>query len=369
MPAMPFPLQGDFEEFRTQCLSLFRELYEERVGGADVGDVFAVNGDVLELQLSPTGGLQKSSNTVRIKLDGTSLSLSANGLRIALAGIVTAMLADLAVTEAKLGNLAVTEGKIGPLAVSEGKMANSAVSQLVLKTDFGTVSTTSESGENLTLPGGEYGFYPQVMWTKTAGTYGTITAQIASAVQPAMDTYVTNIFLVANIVNGGNTTAVALQRYITSSGHDPWIFLKVEKGTNRIISAYEAPDHPCANQRDATELVVKHPFNTYDPDAEDILVVDNEVLDTILPLTAKKNLLKFITQNCIVDDAVRPEYTSREIVKINENPDEPIGEVLKEMPVPEWARAMIGSDIITLERRMVESLPDGVLFKRLRVVE
>jgi hypothetical protein len=114
---VPFPIQGDtLEEVRYQIYELIRTLFEEKIGGADLGDVFAIVGDVLTLVLaSPsgltksgkklaidpistgglqigtdgvsvkvvaTGGVETSASGTGVKLDGTSLTLSADGLRV-----------------------------------------------------------------------------------------------------------------------------------------------------------------------------------------------------------------------------------------------------------------------------------------------
>lgn len=103
-----------------------------------------------------------------------------------------------------------------------------------------------------TLPGGEYGFYPQ---TKLTG--GTIYAQ---------------------------------QRYVTSSGEEHWIFLLVKKGTGEIVSGYSAPDHPMyGNGGDINE--VPHPFHDIKPDEEVIIIT----MDETLALAKEKGKASFLT--------------------------------------------------------------------------
>jgi hypothetical protein len=114
---VPFPIQGEtLEEVRYQIYELIRTLFEEKIGGADLGDVFSIVGDVLTLALATssgltkagnllavdptstgglqvsvdglltkllsTGGLESGATGIEINLDGTSLSLSASGLRV-----------------------------------------------------------------------------------------------------------------------------------------------------------------------------------------------------------------------------------------------------------------------------------------------
>jgi hypothetical protein len=163
------------------------------------------------------------------------------------------------------------------------------------------------------------------------------------------------------------------QRYITSSGHDHWIFLLVDKETKNVISSYQAPDHPSANQSSATELDIPHPFGSYDPEKHEIVVVDNSDLQTMIQKKKQRrangergvSLLQVINENYLIDDTKRPTYQPREIVKINEDPEMPIGNVLKTMKTPDWSKILISSDEITLEQRMVEKLPNDILFKKM----
>ena len=117
MADVPFPLiTDDPESFKSQIWELFRQIYEEKIGGADLGDVFGITNDVLTLVLAAASGLSKSGNVLAISptsdggiqvttsgillkilatggmettasglgisLDGDSLSLSASGLKI-----------------------------------------------------------------------------------------------------------------------------------------------------------------------------------------------------------------------------------------------------------------------------------------------
>jgi len=118
MANVPFPITGEkLEEMRYQIYELIRTIFEEKIGGADLGDVFAIVGDILTLVIATAGGLTKSGNELAvdaystgglqtnsnglsikvlstggletsasgtgIKLDGTTLELSAAGLKIA----------------------------------------------------------------------------------------------------------------------------------------------------------------------------------------------------------------------------------------------------------------------------------------------
>ena len=149
-------------------------------------------------------------------------------------------------------------------SVTEAKLANGAVSQAKLKTSTGSVSTGITNLTNLTLPGGEYGFYPQLQ----APDGVTITAQIAVPLYATA--FVTNIAIAPNYV--GNTV-YARQRYVTSSGEVHWVFILRDKVTKETISMYQAPDHPCFGNG-GKPLLVPHPFGSYDPDKHEIIVIN-----------------------------------------------------------------------------------------------
>lgn len=70
MPEPPFAIteKEEVPGLAQQAGSLIDDLYHERIGGAELGDVFDIGeDDVLALQVSETGGVQKSGNKVSIK--------------------------------------------------------------------------------------------------------------------------------------------------------------------------------------------------------------------------------------------------------------------------------------------------------------
>jgi len=117
MADVPYPITAtDLEDMKRQVWELIRTVYEDRIGGANLGDVFALVGDVLTLTLATvsgltkegnelaietvatggletnadgiqikivtTGGLETDASGLQIKLDGDSLSLSSSGVKI-----------------------------------------------------------------------------------------------------------------------------------------------------------------------------------------------------------------------------------------------------------------------------------------------
>jgi hypothetical protein len=66
------------------------DLYQERLGGANAGDVFAIDNtsDSLTLTLAALGGLQKIAGALSILVDPTGpVSISSNGVDVTLASI------------------------------------------------------------------------------------------------------------------------------------------------------------------------------------------------------------------------------------------------------------------------------------------
>jgi len=131
--------------------------------------------------------------------------------------------------------------QMGADTVGQSQMRDSAIGQAECKTTTGEVST-STSGL-FVLPGGEYGFYPQV---KNTSVGGDCRAQISSG--PVTTSYVAYIYLA--VLTFG--TAYAQQRYFQASppydlgdGEIPlFLFCKINKSTGLVESIYSAPEAP-----------------------------------------------------------------------------------------------------------------------------
>ena len=165
-------------------------------------------------------------------------------------------------------------------SVTQVKIAAAAVGQGQLKSATGAVMGTTG---NLTLPGGEYGFYPQIKGDNT----NTCDIRFLNGVFGF--TYVTNISFL------GTGNYYAQQRYIQASppymiGNKIWghfLFLLRDIATGTVRSAYEAEDPPWAYngaiylpKDDPGRLnEIPHPFADYwqkDPaiDGLEIVMVD-----------------------------------------------------------------------------------------------
>jgi len=175
------------------------------------------------------------------------------------------------------------------------------VPQSGLKTGQGSVSVTSTVGSNVTLPGGEYGFYPQLKSGVWGGYAYPMDAKIGIAL--ASTAYVTNIWLrdVSGVVPGG-IAVNAQQRYVTSSGEVFWVYLLRDKATKKVTSAWASDDHPCMGNG-GKPLVKPHPFNSYDPEKQEIILIN--------PTREQVNAIKLA---CYVDDDDKPDKDFLEVL-------------------------------------------------------
>ncbi len=88
MANVPYPLTAsDLDELKGQVYQLLREIYEDKIGGADLGDVFSLPGDVLTLAIADSSGLTKSGNVLAVNPTSTSgLQVTTTGLGVKLNG-------------------------------------------------------------------------------------------------------------------------------------------------------------------------------------------------------------------------------------------------------------------------------------------
>jgi len=121
-----------------------------------------------------------------------------------------------------------------------------AVGQAQLKSTTGQVSTTT-GPTNFTLPGGEYGFYPQVRTDAAGEAVGAVIALTVTSTS-----FVTNIRL--DNEGAGSFSVYAQQRYIQASppydlgdGEVPLFVFAMIDSLGKIVSTYVAADPPWAN--------------------------------------------------------------------------------------------------------------------------
>ena len=95
MPEQPFPItEKDPAKALQQMMRLLQELFEERIGGANIGDVFTIEADdILTISLGNAGGLEKSASSIVVKIKSTGgLQTNADGISIktkATGGLIT----------------------------------------------------------------------------------------------------------------------------------------------------------------------------------------------------------------------------------------------------------------------------------------
>ncbi|NLO90564.1 MAG: hypothetical protein GX410_01045, partial [Elusimicrobia bacterium] len=171
-----------------------------------------------------------------------------------------------------------------------------------------TAETWVENGQAFAImPSGEYGFYPRIKMSDTSYSYSaTILAGVVDdyyrggmLTLAGFEDYQTMVSIYAS--DPGKTIYV-MQRYVTASGRDWWVFLLVDKGTGDIVRAYSAADHPAYGNGDDFNKI-QHPFAGYDSKTQDIVLVDNATTTELRGLvTEQKSLLTLVHDDYRVGD-------------------------------------------------------------------
>jgi len=234
---------------------------------------------------------------------------------------------------------------------------DASISQAKLKTAVGEVSNSAADRDvHLILPGGEYGFYPQLKcgssdtrFRLAVMGYGEYGGGVIGAHRPGFTSYSTRIYTRVS----GDTIYVR-QRYITSSGQDHWIFLLTDKNTENIISAWEAPDHPAyGNGGNYNQLA--HPFSSYDSAKHKIILLDK---NTALQLkqeakTTGNSILTLINQDYGVDFSQLKEYQPLHSGKYLTQDGEQVMEMVETVP---WYIEVRGLKELTPEEKLNREL-------------
>ncbi len=175
--------------------------------------------------------------------------------------------------------------------------AAGSIGQGQLKTTTGAVSTSDAGHTNLTLPGGEYGFYPNIKMSVTDMQSWSAMIVAKSSTFSGWTSYINNI----SLATGGSGLIYAQQRYMQASppykigdvnwGHFLFLLRKIAIG--EVVASYEAEDPPWAYNgkvwlpKDHTDKIseVPHPFTDYwmkDPavDGLEIVLVNLNAVDT-----------------------------------------------------------------------------------------
>ena len=234
----------------------------------------------LYIDVSDTNpGLEISDGGIRAKVDDSSIERASGGLQVKALGITAAMLAG-SIPDSKLNQLT-TANKVANTALvaitaankvnmsslyGTGYLPDDTVDTTALKTATGEISTTGTK-LNGTLPGGTYGFYTQHK-VNTGTGYANVIEYTGTAIG---STYYTPIFLNAS------GTMYAQQRYVTASGTDWFVYLKIDKTTKEIVSLSSAPDHVSYGNSGDYEKI-PHPFGNVDLNKYEIVLLDKETI-------------------------------------------------------------------------------------------
>jgi hypothetical protein len=207
-----------------------------------------------------------------------NFSAVVNGVTKLVAALYNVVYQEVTDLETILAAVCDTDGKI----VSTG-----------LKTTTGEISVTGYSDVLQALPGGEYGFFPQLK--SAAGNNADFVTLKLSGVGTIGTSYAT---LLSISSAGAGIVLYAQQRYMTASGEDLWIFLLVDKITKGIIAAYQAPDHPSYGNGEEPDKF-PHPFASYDATKHEIVLIDKETCLTIKQESKDtgKSILTLVNEN------------------------------------------------------------------------
>lgn len=175
------------------------------------------------------------------------------------------------------------------------------VTSTMLKTASGEVSRGDTTAWGVvTLPGGEYGFFPQLRVDGMTSSVGW-GANLFNETITGLTTSYASIITMRGV---GENTMYARQRYVTASGTDLWIFLLTDKTTGNIISAYCAYDHPAYGNGGDFEKV-PHPFASYDEATQQIFLVSKASAAAIKAesVSVGKSILTLINEEYEVGNA------------------------------------------------------------------
>lgn len=236
-------------------------------------------------------------------------------------------------------------------------LADAQVVQAKLATSQGEVTDSTAGASTHTLPGGEYGFYPQ-----TKSTWDD-TSNFLLATNPGA-AYVTNIQITNNQGNGSAGTSAAQQRYVTASGEVYWVFILRRVSDKMIFGMWQAPDHPCFGNGGKPNLL-PHPFvdvfevdgrmyKTTTTHATGEPVHTDEVVEIIV-INPSKELIAEMQAKRIVDSEDEPDKSLMDIMVEEYNIDETKEPDWPDIPVtvglpPEWEEKQMGEKIVPIKK-------------------
>jgi hypothetical protein len=227
-------------------------------------------------------------------------------------------------------------------ALSAG-VADGTVTQAKLSTTFGSVNTTNKGITNLTLPGGYYGFFPNISSDDGASVYWGYDSTSGLGKWAATTTSTSYLAIVSCSYGGAGAGSVNMRQYYVQAsppyhiGNIEWghFLFMLRNRSGDLIAAYEAPDPPWAYNgldleiTDAIERIktVPHCFADYfdrNPadDGLEIALVDLRDMDVD---RWRKDCAKARKRSIFEDLAgnVSPQLVDKGVIRDNGIPNVP----------------------------------------------
>jgi len=229
-------------------------------------------------------------------------------------------------------------------------LPNATVDTTALKTSEppGEV-TVHNASSDLTLPGGEYGFYPRIKKNASYVFASSISIFNNNGGEFATTSYVTNV----SAISSDNRYAYIQQRYVTASGTDDFIYVLLDKNTKDIISVFFAPDHPSYGNGGNYEKV-PHPFGSYDETKHEIILLDQE--------TCKQ--LKQESKATIQEEGEQPEKSILTILNEDYKPNMSKKEPYIPLHSGKYKRTLEnGKEVVA--KHLVETIPNYISVRKL----
>ena len=255
------------------------------LGANCVGSEQLINGEIGSCHIS-SGCI----GTAHLAIDAVTVDILADNAviesRIADNAVNSGHIKDNSVGSSQLVNDAVASCHIIGYAIGAGHLSNNCVTNAKLDVDYATASISKDSSGTVTdcilTPVGNYGFYPRFSINSIdtgVDEHIELYANILNAnfedvrsSNMIYTNYCTSIYMSLTCLQQPalEMTFRMIQTYVTASGEVKWIFLKTDKKTGKIISTFEAWDHPSINNNDRIE----HPFLNYNVLSHDIILIN-----------------------------------------------------------------------------------------------
>ena len=245
----------------------------------------------------------------------------------------------------------------GSEAVTQACIRAAAVGQTELKSTTGEVSTTSTTGVLLTLPGGSYGYYPQLRISDAAGTaywgWDSANSLGLAAAQFGGTSYSTNLLLATSNVS---YTAYAQQRYAQASppydlgdGEIPlFVFVMIDNSTGKVESVYVAPEAPW-HYNGKTSIAATRKDAVTGKSYQNVKAITAELMDTGKSIRQAVND-KMFTHDEIADRLIDDALIEIEITQAIKNAD------MTDIPHPFIGNNLAGKSVIMLDPVSTEKL-------------